>query len=97
MQDYIYEKSGRSSYLRDRNRPHTFFVKDEGTGRWREGRSLNARGTVPPDVNREWGTGSRGVGAIIKAALEGGVIRVTKEVKDENGKPISGCWTRMRQ
>ena len=85
-EDYIYEKLGRSSYQRNRNRPHTFFVKDEGTGRWREGRSLNARGNVPPDVDGEWGTGSRGVGDIIKAALEGGVIRVTQEVKDENGK-----------
>ena len=88
-EDYI-EKPVRGWQRYQSNRvrqPYTFFVKDEGTGRWREGRSLNAQGNVPPDVSQEWGTEHKGVGAIIKAALEGGVIKVTEEVRDpETGK-----------
>ena len=85
-EDYTHESAGRYSYLRNVEKPYEFFVKDEGNGRWRQGRSLNKAGNVPPDIRDEWSTPEKGVGDIIQAALQGGIIKVTREEKDEHGK-----------
>ena len=85
-EDYTHESSGRYSYRRNLEKPYEFFIKDEGNGRWRQGRSLNKAGNVPPDLRDEWSTPAKGVGDIIQAALQGGIIKVTKEVEDEHGK-----------
>lgn len=85
-EEYTHDSSGRYSFRRNMDKPYEFFVKDEGSGRWRAGWSLNKASNVPPDLRDEWSTPEKGVGDIIQAALEGGIIKVTKEVVDEHGK-----------
>ena len=85
--DYTHESTGRHSYRRNvETSPYEFFVKDEGNGRWRQGRSLNQAQNVPPDIKDEWSTPEKGVGDIIQGALQSGTIKVTKEETDEHGK-----------
>ena len=84
--DYTHPSLGRYTNRRDMDNPYQFFVKDEGTGRWRIAWSLNKNSNVPPDINDEWATPAKGAADIIKAALEGGTIKVTRPETDELGK-----------
>ena len=86
--EYTHQSSGNRDSIR-RNvetPPYEFFVKDEGNGRWRQGRSLNQASNVPPDLKDEWSTPEKGVGDIIQGALQSGTIKVTREETDEHGK-----------
>ena len=84
--EFTYEPGGRYSSFRKMDKPYSFFVKDEGDGGWRIGHSLNRKSNVPHDIYYELATPEKGMGDIIKAALEGGIIKVTKVEVDETGK-----------